>query len=564
MNYKICGRNDITDIKGCIFENRGITDIKTYTHLTDDVIIPYENLDNINKAVDIFTKHLEQHSIISIVVDCDVDGQCSASMIYMYIKSHIDKDAKITYLIHSGKQHGLSNDIEISDDTDLLIIPDAGTNDVEQCKTLNEKGIDIIILDHHEKEKDNPYAIVVNNQCSSNYANKELCGAGIVYKFLQALDEYYWTDNADNYLDLVALANISDVMDLRSFETKRLIDKGLSVITNKCFEEFINSQTFLIKGKVNPHTIAFYITSLINAICRVGNSEEKDLLFRAFTEQDEEFEYKKRGEVTPTTETIYERAVRLCKNAKSRQDKQVNSFLPNLEKKYSTNNDAVLFVKGDDIPNVFSGIVAMKLADKFKKPCLILHKYNTNDSSNVFRGSARNFDNSYVSNFKDFLEKTNKFNWCQGHQGAFGIEINGKNVKEAISRLNSECENADKRLPVDFEINYTDFNVGLITDITSLEDYYGTGIKEPMIVIKNLVLEANQGCLMGKENNTWKFVTDDYAIIKFKNPTNDPVLNFLDSFEETITIDALCQVGISEYKGIITPQITIKDYEVIK
>lgn len=564
MNYKVCGRNDIADIKGCIFENRGITDIETYTHLTDDIIISYENLDNINKAVNVFTKHLEQHSKVSIVVDCDVDGQCSASMIYMYIKSHIDKDANITYLIHSGKQHGLSNDIEISEDTDLLIIPDAGTNDTEQCKLLTEKGIDIIILDHHEKEINNPYAIVVNNQCSPNYANKELCGAGIVYKFLQALDEYYWSDNADNFLDLVALANISDVMDLRSFETKRLVDKGLSVITNKCFEEFINSQTFLMKGKVNPHTIAFYITSLINAMCRVGNSEEKDLLFRAFTEQDEEFEYKKRGETIPTTETIYERAVRLCKNAKSRQDKQVNSFLPNLEKKYSTSNDAVLFVKGDDIPNVFSGIVAMKLADKFKKPCLVLHKCNTNDNDNVFRGSARNFDNSYVLNFKDFLEKTNKFNWCQGHQGAFGIEINGKNVKEVISKLNSECEDADKRLPVDFEINYTDFNVSLITDITSLEDYYGTGIKEPILVIKNLVLEANQGCLMGKENNTWKFVTDDFAIIKFKNPVNDPVLNFLDSFEDTITINALCQVGISEYKGIITPQITIKDYEVVK
>ncbi len=564
MNYKVCGRNDITDIKGCIFENRGVADIKTYTHLTDDVIIPYWKLDNINDAVDVFVKHMEKHSKISIVVDCDVDGQCSASMIYMYIKSHIDKDANITYLIHSGKQHGLSSDIEIPEGTELLIIPDAGTNDTEQCKMLTEKGIDIIILDHHEKEKDNPYAIVVNNQCSINYNNKELCGAGVVYKFLQALDEYYWTDNADNYLDLVTLANISDVMDLRSFETKRLIDKGLNVITNKCFEEFINAQTFLMKGKVNPHTVAFCITSLINAMCRVGNSEEKDLLFRAFTEQDEEFEYKKRGETTPTTETIYERAVRLCKNAKSRQDKQVNGFLPNLEKKYSASNNSVLFIKGDDIPNVFSGIVAMKLADKFKKPCLVLRGYSTDENNKVFRGSARNFDNSYVSNFKDLLESTNKFNWCQGHQGAFGVEIKGDNVKGVLSELNVKCEKADKRLPVDFEIDYTDFDVSIITDITSLEDYYGTGIKEPMLIIKNLVLEANQGSLMGKEKNTWKFTTDDYAIIKFKNSANDPVLNFFESFEDTITIDALCQVEVSEYKGIITPQITIKDYEVVK
>ena len=119
-------------------------------------------------------------------------------------------------------------------------------------------------------------------------------------------------------------------------------------------------------------------------------------------------------------------------------------------------------------------------------------------------------------------------------------------------------------MPVDFEIDYADFDVSIITDITSLEDYYGTGIKEPMLIIKNLVLEANQGSLMGKEKNTWKFTTDDYAIIKFKNPVDDPVLNFFESFEDTITINALCQVEVSEYRGIITPQITIKNYEVVK
>lgn len=565
MNYKVCGRNDIGDIKRCIFENRGITNIEEYTNLTDDIIIPYEKLDNISKAVEVFTKHLEQHSKISIVVDCDVDGQCSASMIYMYIKSHIDKNADIEYFIHTGKQHGLSSDIIIPENTKLLIITDAGTNDTEQCKLLSKKGIDIIILDHHEKEIENPYATVVNNQCSPNYTNKELCGAGIVYKFLQALDEYYWIDNADDYLDLVALANISDVMDLRSFETKRLIDKGLSMITNKCFEEFVNSQNFLMKGKINSHTIAFYVTSLINAMCRVGNSEEKDLLFRALIEQDEDFEYKKRGEKIPITETIYERAVRLCKNAKARQDKQVNSFLPELEEKYLKSNNAVLFVKGDNIPNVFSGIVAMKLADKLKKPCLVLREINPEDNSeNIHRGSARNFDNSYVLNFKDFLEETNKFNWCQGHQGAFGVEIKNNNIKSVISELNSKFENTEKSLIVDFEIDFNDFNVGIINDITALEDYYGTGIKEPLIVIKNLVLEANQGSLMGKDNDTWKFITDDYAIIKFKNPADDPVLNFLDDYKDEIKINALCQVGISEYKGIITPQVTIKEYEVIK
>ena len=96
-----------------------------------------------------------------------------------------------------------------------------------------------------------------------------------------------------------------------------------------------------MKGKVNPHTIAFCITSLINAMCRVGDVEEKNLLFRAFIEQDEEFEYKKRGETESTKENIYQRVVRFCKNAKSRQDNQVKKLLPTLRK--SVTNDKIQF-----------------------------------------------------------------------------------------------------------------------------------------------------------------------------------------------------------------------------
>ena len=80
---------------------------------------------------------------------------------------------------------------------------------------------------HHEKEENNPYALIVNNQMSNDYSNKNLCGAGVVYRFLQALDEENWNEFADDYLDLCALANISDVMDMRSFETRYLTDMGL-------------------------------------------------------------------------------------------------------------------------------------------------------------------------------------------------------------------------------------------------------------------------------------------------------------------------------------------------
>ena len=108
MNYKIIGNNDYCHIPISIFTNRGITNVSEYTHLTDNVLISYDKLDNINEAVQMLDKHIKSNSKMAIIVDCDVDGQCSAAMMYSYLK-RLNKEINITYLIHSGKQHGSDN-----------------------------------------------------------------------------------------------------------------------------------------------------------------------------------------------------------------------------------------------------------------------------------------------------------------------------------------------------------------------------------------------------------------------------------------------------------------------
>ena len=125
---------------------------------------------------------------------------------------------------------------------------------------------------------------------SDNYFNKDFCGAGVVYKFLQALDTETWNEFADDYLDLCALANISDVKDMRSFETRYITNLGLLNITNKCIQALIKAQDYSINGKVNIHNIQWYITPILNGMIRIGSSDEKELLFRAFIEKDEFFE----------------------------------------------------------------------------------------------------------------------------------------------------------------------------------------------------------------------------------------------------------------------------------
>ena len=150
MQYKLYenGNNDTSNVLKEVLKNRGINDYYRYLNLDESVVEPYQNLDNISNAVNLFMKHFNNKDKIGILVDEDPDGFCSAAMMYLYIKQ-MDEDYPVEYILHErAKAHGLSSDISIPNDIQLLIIPDAGTNDKKEIKAINEYGIDILILDH--------------------------------------------------------------------------------------------------------------------------------------------------------------------------------------------------------------------------------------------------------------------------------------------------------------------------------------------------------------------------------------------------------------------------------
>ena len=256
---------------------------------------------------------------------------------YKYIQK-VAPDCKIHVIIHEKeKAHGLSaKDFDIPDDVKLLLVPDSSSNDIDECQELIDKGVSVIILDHHHKNdtRTNP-AILVNNQTSDNYPNKDACGAHITYDFCKALDEELWEDYADELLDLVALADIADVMNIKSFSTRAAINVGLSNIKNKMFKEILKAQDFSIKGVISPFTMSFYVSPLINAFLRLATFEERVLLVRAFCEDESEtFWYTKRGEDFPTEENVYEHVVRIAKSYKGKQDRIKKKAGPELIRKY--------------------------------------------------------------------------------------------------------------------------------------------------------------------------------------------------------------------------------------
>ena len=580
MKYRLYenGTNDTSNVVMEVLKNRGVCDCNEYLNLTDKVVLPYSYLNNMDEAVDLFINHFERKSKIGVLVDEDVDGFCSASEMYLYIK-RLDSDYPVNYIMHQrAKAHGLSDDIELPDDIELLIIPDAGTNDVEQCKKLNENGIDILILDHHESEKDNPFALIVNNQMSERYDNKSLCGAGVVYKFLKALDDRLWNEYADDFLDLFALGNISDVMDMRSYETRYLTDLGLKNIQNKFLKALIKAQEYSMNDIVNIHNIQWYITPVINAIIRIGSIEEKELVFRSFIEEDEFFEYKKRATKNNPAQTIqesiYDRAARFCKNSKQRQDKLRDKGLEKLSnqaKKFCKNSDEtkILLVDATDVLHEgLTGVVAIKMAENFNKPVILLKRHRNERSEEVYGGSARNMNNSPIENLKDVINSTNVIKG-QGHANAFGIVDLPIDKKEEATRiLNDILKDVeyDATYLVDYIFDIYEVDVNTIMQLSVFDNIICQGIEEPKIAVENIKLSRSEFEIFGKKEDIISFTYNGIKYVQFKCKEGNQLYDFLQNAwddNETVTFNIVGKPSINEYNGIRTPQVIILDNDII-
>ncbi|SCH21924.1 Putative SPBc2 prophage-derived single-strand DNA-specific exonuclease yorK [uncultured Clostridium sp.] len=578
MRYKLIegSLNDERNVEVTILRNRGIKNINRFLAPGESDTYSYSMLDNIDEAVKCAEKHIQNKDRIHILIDCDVDGYAAGSMVYRAFKK-IDPNLNITYSLHTKKQHGLSKDITIPDDCKLLIIPDAGSNDVEQCRELKDKGMDIIILDHHICDIENDYAIVVNNQMC-RYPNKNFCGAGIVYKFLEALDEELWEDTASGMLDMCALANISDVMDMREPETRYYVLRGLAKIRSKLFKALIDKQSYSMNGIVNITSVQFYITPVLNAMIRIGDQDEKDLLFRAFIETDEVFKYKKRGETEEVDESIYDRAARLCSNAKARQTKEVTKEVTEVERLISDKrldeNKAIFANVTGILGETLTGLVAIKIAEKYNLPTLLLRRQAPRENGELFYGgSCRNFDNSPIESLKKELLNTGLFEFVQGHDNAAGFSIARDNVQAAISCINNNWKDIDFQAiwQVDFDKNAEDIDVAFVKAIDDMKDMFGQGVKEPLVHISHIPVYKESTMIMGKNLNTWKTIyNDELAFVMFSvDRDKDQIIQEYENEEETFDsllgyMDVVGKATLNNYKGILTPQIIVKDYEFTK
>lgn len=570
MKYRIVNENFKSNYGANLLKTRGITDLESFINPKREFLQDPKNLDNIHAGALLLLKVLKENGKILIVVDSDADGFTSAAIMYQYIKK-IYPEADIEYSLHEEKQHGLEDHVDIIMDSDkvygLIILPDSSSNDIEYHDSLARINVPCLVLDHHLTDnKISLNATVINNQLSKNYSNKELTGAGIVYQFCRYLDSILNVDFAEEYIDLAALGIIGDMGSVVNLENRYIIKTGLENIKNFFFSSLLEKQSFSTKGKVNPTTISFYITPLINAMIRAGTMEEKTRMFEAFIDGKRKIPSGKRGAKGKMEYAAIE-SVRECVNARSRQNRILDEVVLRLEDKilkHGLLENKILFVRldnEDDFPAVLNGLTAMKLAEKFKKPTIVARLNN----EGYIRGSARAVNDSPLPNLKSFFSESGFFEYALGHEGAHGISIANENLNSFHQWANKELETVDfgeGTFNVNFIRSASDSDLkSLILEMGNYEDLYGQQNPEALIYIHDINLNIDAGDLqiMGTRQDTIKFVKFEITYIKF---FAKDFIKELQSYNHA-KINLIGKMQKNEWNGFTKPQILIEDYEII-
>lgn len=556
-----------------ILVNRNIPYDEThhYMNTTDaDISDPTTFGENLQIGAKMLVSNVQKEANTLVICDCDCDGFTAAALLINYLQdlfpSFVENNLK--WWVHEGKQHGLADCMDYINlkDFQFIIVPDAGSNDYELHKELKDRGIDILVLDHHEAEYVSPDACIINNQLS-DYPNKELSGVGVTWQFCRYLDNLMGTSYADYYIDLVALGNTGDMMSLTSIETKHLINKGFQPenIHNPYIYEMWQKNKFKLGEHITSIDAAFYIVPMINAVQRSGSIEEKELLFKSML-KNEAFKMilsNKRGHKPGEEERLVDQAVRMSTNVKNRQTRTQDAGMELLEKKIEKENlldhKVLLFtLKEGQVDRNIAGLIANKLAAKYQRPCCVVTETDGN-----YQGSARGYEISGLTNFKDVCEE-NGVEWAQGHQNAFGICI-------AADKMEDFINNTDKALAdmssepvyyVDYIYTGGDINPQDILTIGGLKELWGKDFNEAMVAVKDLKVSKDMVTVYRKTSNTLKItLPNKVSIMKF-NATDEECEMLENQKGAYIQMDIVGSCHINEFFGNVTPQIFMEEYEI--
>lgn len=527
-------------------------------------------MEDMSRAVRILIHDMEEGHRIRIVSDYDVDGVMSNYVLYKGLKR---LGAEVDYVIpHRVKDgYGINEDIVVAahkEGIHTLVTCDNGISANAALSKAKELGMTVIVTDHHQipSMKDGeriveilpPADAILNpKKATCKYPFKDLCGAGVAFKLIEALYEKKDIPKEEVYgfLEYVAMATICDVVTLKN-ENRILVVKGLERLNhleNKGLKALISANE-LSGVTLDTYHVGYKIGPCINAS---GRLESAIASMQLLLEENNDMAIAKAAEIREMNEERKELTLQGIEVAKEMIE--------------SRDNQKVKVIYLPDCHESIAGIIAGRLRDLYYHPVLVLCD---SDTEGVLKGSGRSIETYHL--FEALQQCGELLIQYGGHAMAAGFSIPKENLSEFEEKINELCSLEEKdflqKVKIDVAMPMSYITEELIAQIDELAPF-GKGNEKPAFAEKDLnVLSAK---ILGKERNVVKLVLenkDGYIgeAIYFNAPEFEANIvewfgreeydKLLHGWLNNIVLNVVYYPAVNEFNGNRTIQLQVKRY----
>ena len=502
---------------------------------------------NMSEAIGRIKKAIDKKEKILIYGDYDVDGTTAVAMVFSFFKSFY---THLSYYVPDRYTEGYgisfkSIDFAFENDVKLIIALDCGIKAIDKVDYAKLKGIDYIICDHHLPGKNIPDGIILNpKQVDCKYPFKELSGAGVGYKLLQAFCEKnnIGIEKANIYLDLLAISIGADMVPIVE-ENRVLAQYGMEKLnTSPTLGVKAILKNAKIDRKVNMRDVGFSIGPRINAAGRVSHASKAVELLLTPCEISAN---------NVSNEVSINNSVRKVLDEKTTKEALAILLSDDKhQKKKST------FVYSDCWHKGVLGIVCNRIQESYYRPTIVLTK-----NGDIYTGSARSVHGydlyEAINSCSNILESFG------GHAFAAGLTIQSKNIKEFEQRFEKIVQNtiSEKQLKptieIDTELPLNNIQNGFFKLLNQFEPF-GVGNEQPIFKCKNVKAVKGSVRVVGQKHIKMDLVEKNKPKVLISSIAFNQI-NHLKNLLNENSFDICYSLEINDWKGKKTLQAVIKD-----
>ena len=511
-------------------------------------------LKNMDSSIKILLEKIFRNNTLGILGDYDVDGATSTAILFKYFE-FIGVNAEIYIPDRIKDGYGISkNSIDhfFRKKVNLLVSLDCGTNDAEFIAYAREKGIEIIVIDHHEVKSLGSPLSIINPKLKGDTSNlNNLCTAGLVFLFVIGLNRELRKKNffknkeeinLKELLDIVAVGTICDLVPLHN-ENRLLVKKGLEKINLKPnIGLSVLKSKLELENKIKSTDIAYYIGPCINAAGRIG---DPFLGFNLLVKNNKK-----------DLEVIAEKLINSNNERKTLENisyNQAKMLLKNL-----TNMKFIFLYSKTWHPGII-GIIASRLVQEYKVPAFVM-----NIDENKVTGSVRSIKNIDISKILAKLVDEGFLESGGGHAMAGGFKLKEEKLSSLQNYLKENSyvffKSENSTINIDLEVKISDLNLEMINSMEQLEPF-GMGYPEPKILIKKVSSVYSK--IIGKNKTHLSCTLEDIYGYRI----NAMIFNFENSIlrviEEKREFDVIGKVSLNVWENKKIPQFFIEDLRII-